>query len=112
MAERTVEICKKCLKPLYRCDVTYEETRELYDANSKYNTALSMADPNKLYKDHSLNELELYTYFKASIDTLLETLLEKIRLDYKIVDKYTTNSTARVVFNMNQSKYQIEQCGE
>jgi hypothetical protein len=112
MKEKTNENCKKCNKPLYRFDISYEETEKLYDANGRYSTAMSMADPNKLYKGHSLNETELYIYFKASIDTLLETLSKLNKLNYEIIDNYTKNQSARVIFDRNLSKYQIEQCGE
>jgi hypothetical protein len=112
MKKKTDKICKRCGKPLYCLDISYEEAKKLYDANVRYNAAISMADPRKLYKDHSLNESELYGYFKAANETLLETLSELNKLKYEIIDKYTTNPTARIIYDEDLSKYQIEQCGE
>jgi hypothetical protein len=112
MKERTNKVCRRCGKTLYRFDINYEQTKKLHDVNGRYSTAISMADPNKLYKNHSLNESELYNYFKSSIDTLLETLSQLNMVNYEIIDNYTTNPTARIIYNRNLSKYQIEQCGK
>jgi hypothetical protein len=112
MKEKINENCKKCNKPLYRLDISYEETEKLYNANGRYNAAMSMADPNKLYKDHSLNETELYIYFKAGIDVLLDNLSKLNKLNHEIIDNHTTNQSARIIYDWNIGKYQIEQCGE
>jgi hypothetical protein len=112
MKEKANEVCKRCGKTLYRFDISYEQTKKLQDANGRYGTAMNMADPNKLYKNHSLNESELYIYFRSSIDTLLETLSQLNKVNCEIIDNYTTNPTARIIYNRGLSKYQIEQCGE